>query len=126
MANHEVRNNALWNCQNPNQGKFKRVLCVCSAGLLRSPTIAYVLSNHGYNTRAAGVHDYALIEVDPVLIDWAEVIVFADNSHYRAIRDMVGDKERYTLDIPDKYQFMDPKLIEIITKKLDEEGLIYV
>jgi predicted protein tyrosine phosphatase len=30
--------NRLGNCKNYHQGKFKRVLCVCSAGLLRSPT----------------------------------------------------------------------------------------
>jgi predicted protein tyrosine phosphatase len=126
MANHEVRNNALWNCQNPNQGEFKKVLCICSAGLLRSPTIAYVLSNHGYNTRAAGVHDYALVEVDPVLIDWADIIVFAAREHHTAIKDMVGDKEQYILNIPDMYMFRDPRLLEIVNERLSEKGLICV
>ena len=25
-------NNRKWNAKNPNQGKFERILCVCSAG----------------------------------------------------------------------------------------------
>jgi len=59
--------NRIHNSSNPYQGKFKRVLCVCSAGLLRSPTTAFVLSQepYNYNTRAAGiVDDYALVPVD--------------------------------------------------------------
>lgn len=70
--------NRLYNCKNPNQGMQKRVLCLCSAGLLRSPTVAWVLSNppYDYNTRAAGVNqEYALIPVDECLISWADEIV---------------------------------------------------
>jgi|694.fasta_scaffold01034_10 predicted protein tyrosine phosphatase len=123
----EIRHNALWNCQNPNQGDFKRVLCVCSAGLLRSPTIAYVLSQHGYNTRAAGVHDYALVEVDDVLIQWADIIIFAAKEHHKSLKDYnLQVKEVHVLNIPDAYQFRDPKLVEIITEKLTEIGLINV
>ena len=76
-----TRMNALWNCKNPYQGDYKKILCVCSAGLLRSPTIAYVLGEMGFNTRAAGIYDYALISVDDVLLDWADVIVTAEEEH---------------------------------------------
>jgi predicted protein tyrosine phosphatase len=70
--------NRLGNCGNRFQGGRNRVLCVCSAGMLRSPTIAWVLSNepYGFNTRAAGISDeYALIPVDEVLLSWADEIV---------------------------------------------------
>ena len=48
--------NRLHNVRNPNQGPAKRVLCLCSAVLLRSPTVAWVLGKapYDYNTRAAG------------------------------------------------------------------------
>ena len=48
--------NRLGNSKNPYQGDFKKVLCVCSAGLLRSPTAAWVLSNapFNFNTREIG------------------------------------------------------------------------
>ena len=57
--------NKLANTRNPYQGTSKRVLCVCSAGLLRSPTIAWILSNppFNFNTRAAGVSlEYVLFQ----------------------------------------------------------------
>ena len=59
--------NRLANTHNPYQGDFKKVLCVCSAGLLRSPSTAFVLSQDpfNFNTIAAGINeDYALIVVD--------------------------------------------------------------
>ncbi len=69
--------NRLGNCNNSYQGEAKRVLCVCSAGLLRSPTAAFVLSNSpwNYNTRAAGLTpQFALIPVDKVLLTWSQEI----------------------------------------------------
>lgn len=70
--------NRLDNARNEFQGEYKRVLCVCSAGLLRSPTTAVVLSSEPYNfnTRAAGlVREFALVPVDKVLLFWADEIV---------------------------------------------------
>ena len=47
---------------NEYQGDYKRVLTVCSANMLRSPTIAHVLSAEPYNfnTRSAGTAGFAL------------------------------------------------------------------
>ena len=121
-----MRKNALWNCKNPYQGKDKRVLCVCSAGLLRSPTIAKVLVMNGYNTRSCGCRDYALIQIDNVLIEWADIIIFADNEH-KAVVDQtqcLSGKDVYILDIPDNYGYGDPELVKIIETKLHEKGLI--
>ncbi|HET8689257.1 MAG TPA: hypothetical protein VFM18_21810 [Methanosarcina sp.] len=120
--NKKDRQNALWNCKNPHQGDFKKVLCVCSAGLLRSPTIAYVLANKGFNTRAVGVFDYALIQVDPVLIEWADIIVFASQEHHHAVMEYVEDKKKFVLDIPDMYEFRNPELVKIIEQRLVEVG----
>ena len=112
-----MRKNALWNCKNPYQGKDKRVLCVCSAGLLRSPTIAKV---------SCGCRDYALIQIDNVLIEWADIVVFADQEH-KAVVDQtqcLSGKDVYILDIPDNYGYGDPELVKIIETKLHEKGLI--
>lgn len=70
--------NRIANSTNQFQGSYKRVLCVCSAGLLRSPTTALVLSQppYNYNTRAAGLtKEFALVPVDPVLLHWADEVV---------------------------------------------------
>ena len=121
-----MRKNALWNCRNPHQGDMKRVLCVCSAGLLRSPTIAWVLSNEGYNTRAVGMHDYALAQIDEVFVTWADKIVCVDAEHAEEIRRkyalILDEKSIDVLDIPDIYGFRNPKLVKIVEEKLKEKG----
>jgi predicted protein tyrosine phosphatase len=78
--------NALHNVTNNAQGTSKRVLCVCSAGLLRSPTAANVLHQHlGYNTRAAGCYDYALIPLSTALVEWAQEIVCMEEEHKQSL-----------------------------------------
>lgn len=124
-----IRQNALWNCQNPHQGTNKRVLTVCSAGLLRSPTIAWVLSNDtDYNCRAAGVHDYALIQVDEVLIKWADIIICAETEIKDYIIQKFGDNLEhrilYDLEIPDNFAYRDPELVKIIKERLKETDLV--
>lgn len=112
--------NRLANCHNKYQGDFKKVLCVCSAGLLRSPTTAFVLaSEFDCNTRAAGLTtEYALIPVDRVLLEWADEIVCMDEEQSEQICMMLGDdilkKSVISLDIPDSFRYRDPKLIELI------------
>lgn len=121
--------NRLANTHNAYQGKMKKVLSVCSAGLLRSPTIAFVLSNppYNYNTRACGVSsEYALIVADLALVEWADEIVCADHDHVPRIKELLKDenisdpdKPVHCLELPDDYRTRDPKLIEIIIKKVN-------
>lgn len=116
--------NRMANTRNPYQGRWKRVLTVCSAGLLRSPTIAWVLSNEPYNcnVRAAGaVNEYALVPVDEALIAWADEIVCAGSEHGRAICaafKVPDDKKVHYLEIPDEYGFRDPALVAIVESEL--------
>ena len=44
---------------NPYQGTDKKLLFVCSAGLLRSATAANLFAKKGYNTRGCGSAEYA-------------------------------------------------------------------
>jgi predicted protein tyrosine phosphatase len=105
---------------NPYQGKASRILFVCSAGLLRSPTGAAVGVKRGYNTRSCGSDaSYALIPLSVNLIEWANHIVFVNQKNYeQAIKDF--KKVRYdeiiksksiVLDIPDKYDAFHPSLV---------------
>lgn len=119
-------NNRLWNIKNPYQTSAPKVLALCSAGLLRSPTVANVLHEKlGCNTRAAGITDYALIEVDMVLLEWADEIVCVEPSinallgsflHREADEETVVKimRKTTTLKIPDHYEWNDPKLREEI------------
>lgn len=123
--------NRLMTAANEYQGTAKRVLCLCSGGLLRSPTAAWVLSNApwSYNTRAAGVTtDFALIPVDEVLLQWAQEIVCVEPSvetrlraHMRAWEIELNEGQWITtLKIPDIYPRMAPELIERITNQYRE------
>lgn len=117
--------NRLANTSNRFQGETKKVLCVCSAGLLRSPTMAVVLSQepYNYNTRAVGLDkEYALIPVDEALLTWADEIVCAESYMAQDIEEMLvtlglQHKDIISLDIPDQYEYRNPKLMEMIKEK---------
>lgn len=119
--------NRLYNSRNPAQGMAKRVLCLCSAGLLRSPTLAWVLSNppYDYNTRAAGVNlEYALIPIDMYLINWADEIVCVEPSvrdqlvEYCAKEEInLGQTPVIVLDIPDMYERRSAHLVAMVKKQ---------
>jgi len=126
----EATRNQLANVGNPFQGDARKVLCVCSAGLLRSPTLANVLhSELGYNTRACGsAFDFALIPITEALIYWADEIVFVDESCKVYI-----DKETqehidnasaktYTLNVPDQYNYDDLQLRQIVLEQYLSEA----
>lgn len=115
--------NQLANVHNHYQTNIKRVLCVCSAGLLRSPTAANILHKyHGYNTRSAGsCEDFALIPVTEALLEWADEVVFVNRDNFD---DMDAEQRAklelctvYILDIPDEHNWGHPYLEEIILKQ---------
>jgi len=108
------------------QGKTKKVLCLCSANMLRSPTMQVVLSMppYDYNTRSAGTYDFALIPLTDELIGWADEIVCADTEHVKKATEMMQscgeDKPVVNLRIPDNYEYRNPELIGLIKKRYDE------
>ena len=115
--------NQLANVHNQFQGNTQRVLCVCSAGLLRSPTTANLLRDEfGFNTRACGhSQEYALIPISEALIEWAEQVVFVNQENYDSVTDyakeMLSFKTIIILNVPDSYNYNDPELKEIIKEQ---------
>lgn len=111
---------------NSYQGDYKRVLTVCSANMLRSPTMAHVLSAEPYNfnTRSAGTSDFALIPVTNDLLMWADEIVCADSEHTTVINRMLQkldiDKPLINLRIPDVYEYRNEGLIDLIKLRYDD------
>mgnify|MGYP003529231886 FL=1 len=102
---------------NPYQGRDKKVVFVCSAGLLRSATGMRMYA-HKYNTRSAGSHDeYALTPLTSNLVAWANELVFVNRENYlRACEKFNFDHPSFNektiriLDIPDAYPHMDKRL----------------
>ena len=118
---------------NTYQGRNRRWLFVCSAGLLRSPTAAQIASKYRYNTRSCGTSEYALIPLSVNLLEWAHKIIFMGQDNFdEAIatfsrldaennslyyENMIRDKSS-VWSIPDKYEYMNPDLVAIIEDKL--------
>lgn len=68
---------------NLNQTDAKRLLFVCSVGMLRSPTAQMVATGMGYNARACGSSEkIALIPLSCNLINWADKIIFMSRENF--------------------------------------------
>jgi predicted protein tyrosine phosphatase len=112
---------------NPYQGKDKKVVFVCSMGILRSATAARIYA-HKYNTRTAGSYSDALVPLSEALIIWADQIVFVNEENYihalqryeddEAMVDTIKDKA-FVLDIPDRYEHMHPELIKAFEEQYE-------
>lgn len=111
---------------NPYQGTDKKLLFVCSAGLLRSATAANLFAKKGYNTRSCGSHSYALIPLSVNLIAWADEIYFVNKLNYRMAVDTFKDTTIYeqllikstVLNIPDDFGYNDPTLIKMLETEI--------
>jgi len=115
--------NRIANTKNEFQGKFKKVLCVCSAGMLRSPTAAWVLSNKpfNFNTRSCGISkEFALIVFDEVLAEWADEFVVFNQEQFDVVSKLSKGKVIVNLDIEDIFDFKDEELINLITTQYNE------
>lgn len=133
MTKERSGRNRLANTANMYQGNFKRVLCLCSAGMLRSPTTAVVLaSEFGCNTRAAGLsEEYALVRVDDVLLVWAQEIVVMDKFQNLEVIDLCVEYEIavppiHVFNIPDNFAYMDPTLQNVIREEAEKAGFVKV
>ena len=131
-----IKRNQLGVVQNAYQGRHRRVLTVCSAGCLRSPTAAHILSSPpwNYNTRCAGTsQEYAIVPVTEALVIWADVILVMDQWQWNHIMDIQNKlaqevdhmfeyeyKPMHNLEIEDEFGYRDPRLVEIMTEKFKQ------
>lgn len=111
--------------KNPYQGNDKKVVFVCSMGILRSATGARLYARK-YNTRTAGTWPDALVPLTPILIAWADQLVFVNRSNYDQVISkldhdaaaMVINKS-VVLSIPDSYEHMHPELIKAFEEQYE-------
>ena len=107
---------------NPYQETDKRLLFVCSAGLLRSATAANLFAKKGYNTRSCGSTSYALIPFSENLKQWADKIFFVNEENYLDVIRRGFDLETETiqvLNIPDNFEYNNPELITILEREVN-------
>jgi predicted protein tyrosine phosphatase len=119
-----VSRNRLGVIHNSYQGNYTKVLCVCSAGCLRSPTAAHLLASPpwNFNTRSCGLDvDWAIVPISAGLLEWSNEIVVMDSWQYDEVVGMLKilDIERavHNLEIEDVYAYRDPELVKIMQDK---------
>jgi predicted protein tyrosine phosphatase len=129
-----AKRNQLSNVKNPYQGSYKKVLFVCSAGLLRSATAAHTFSAEPYNwnTRTAGIGiEYALNPVTEALLEWADKVYCMEKEHLDDMKHIFGDivdnlleyrGENFieVLNIPDTFPYRHPELVDELKKGVGE------
>jgi predicted protein tyrosine phosphatase len=101
----------------------KRVLFLCSRHRLRSPTAAAVFgSRPDIEVDSAGLADDADSPLDAEQVAWAELIVVMEDRHLRLLRRRFGrwlaGKRVVSVDIPDRYDFMQPELIALLERRV--------
>ncbi len=99
------------------------ILFVCSRNRLRSPTAEAVFSGwDGVSAASAGTSPDAEEPVSTDLILWADVIFAMEAIHRRRINERFGailrGKRVVVLGIPDRYGYMEVRLIEILKQKV--------
>ncbi len=98
-------------------------LFICSRNRLRSPTAERVFfGTPGLEVRSAGTERDADNPVSSDDVDWAEVIFVMELRHKKRLQQMFGrqlaQKQIVVLGIPDDYEFMQPELVELLTRKV--------
>lgn len=100
-----------------------KLLFICSANRLRSPTAEAVFSAYeGIKAIGAGTDRNAATPVSGDLIEWADVILVMEKSHrnrlLKKFKSQLRMKRLVVLEIPDAYEYMQVELIELLKTKV--------
>jgi len=99
------------------------LLFICTANKLRSATAEAVFSAYdGIDAMGAGTDIDAPTTVDSELIEWADEIFVMEPSHKKRItrqfNHVLKDKRLIVLGIPDDYDYMDERLVELLKTRI--------
>jgi predicted protein tyrosine phosphatase len=97
----------------------KRLLFICSANKLRSPTAEHIFSTWpDIETDSAGLNAAAEQQLSTEQLEWADIIFVMEKAHRNKLSAKFGKhlkgKRVICLDIPDDYEFMDPDLVRLL------------
>jgi predicted protein tyrosine phosphatase len=102
---------------------MKRLLFVCSQNRLRSPTAEAVFSNwDGVEVASCGLNQDADVPASGELVEWADIIFVMEKTHRNKLsakfRYLLSNKRVVCLDIPDEFEYMDPRLVSLLQSKV--------
>ena len=98
------------------------MLFVCARNQLRSPTAEVIFAAHeGLEVDSAGLNPDAEVPLSAEAVLWADVIFVMERRHraklQQRFRQWLNGKRLICLEIPDRYDFMDPELVELLTQR---------
>ncbi len=90
---------------------------------MRSPTAADICAEQeGMETDFAGLSNDADEKLSSEQIDWAEVIFVMEQRQKKRLNALFGDllhnKRVICLNIPDRFAYMQPELVDLLRQKL--------
>lgn len=106
------------------QGDTLKVLFVCSAGVLRSPTASiHFAKTRGWNTRAVGDNEeFALIPVSEALMHWADVVFVMTTDQRIHLKHTFNESlwnKIFVMNIHDDFEFMNEELIQFLEASME-------
>jgi predicted protein tyrosine phosphatase len=105
-------------------GTSRKVLFVCTANKLRSPTAEAIFKSRlDLMVKSAGTSRTSPSMLTREHIEWADLIFVMEEEHRKFIRrkfyNLARTKHLHCLEIEDVYEFMDPNLIQVLTDRLN-------
>ena len=103
--------------------RARHVLFVCGRNRRRSPTAEHVFAGWpGVEVSSAGISPDADNPVTPELLEWADLIFVMERTHRAKLSTRFGPclrgRKVVCLGIPDKYEFMDPALVQRLRERV--------
>ena len=99
-----------------------RALFVCGKARMRSPTAADIVLSWGVDADFAGLSYDADEKLSAEQIEWADVIFVMEARHKKRLSALFGlllaQKRVVNLGVPDKFKYMAPDLVAVLTPKL--------
>jgi predicted protein tyrosine phosphatase len=104
---------------------MRNILFLCSQNKLRSPTAEAVFCDvEDWDVRSAGLNNGADIYISSEDVEWADYIFVMEQTHKKKLksnfRAQLKDQKIICLGIPDDYQYMDSKLVELLKEKVPQ------
>lgn len=101
----------------------QKLLFICGKNRRRSPTAEAIFSEYeGLEVESAGLDRDADVLLSSEAIENAEIILVMEQSQRRKLSqkfgDLLKDKRVICLNIPDRYDALEPSLVELLKKKV--------
>jgi len=106
-------------------GRLRRLLFVCARNRLRSPTAEAIFASlEGIEVSSAGTAPDAECPVSADLIEWADEIYVMERQQSKLLQQRFAEvlvgRRIACLDVPDRYTYMQPELIELLRSRMSE------